>query len=116
MACVKDLKYLQLFDTYGALLTDTQREMCEQYYLYDLSLSEIAEEKGVSKQSVSDTLKKSRELCEFYEEKLGFVARQSELLAMLDTLTKAHSEIADEVKKIRDMVAVGEVVDLDEED
>ena len=116
MAYVKDLKYLQLFDAYGALLTDTQREMCGQYYLYDLSLSEIAEEKGVSKQSVSDTLKKSRELCEFYEEKLGFVARQRELVTALDAFAAEHSEFSDELKKISDMVEVGEVVDLDEED
>ena len=111
MACVKDLKYLQLFDAYGALLTETQREICEQYYSFDLSLSEIAEEKGVSKQSVSDTLKKSRELCEFYESKLRFVGRQSELLEMLETLKKAHPEFADEIKKIADRVTA-----LDEED
>ena len=109
MPNVKDLRYLQLFDTYGALLTDIQREMCEAYYLYDLSLSEIAEEKGVTKQSVSDTLKKSRELCEFYEEKLNIVGRQRELLAAMEELKNAHPEIGEEITKIADMVAGGEL-------
>ena len=52
---MKDLKYLPLFDAYGALLTGHQREVCELYYMCDLSLTEIAEQKGISKQSVSDT-------------------------------------------------------------
>ena len=127
MAFVKDLRYLQLFDAYGALLTDVQREICEQYYLYDLSLSEIAEEKGISKQSVSDTLKKSRELLDYYEDKLHHneINRKYSLevsLMMtrvtkaLDAFTKRHPEFAEEIKAIADTVAVGEVVDLDEED
>ena len=43
---MKDLKYLQLFDAYGALLTEHQKEVCELYYMCDLSLTEIAEQKG----------------------------------------------------------------------
>ena len=66
----KDLKYLQLWDLYGGLLTENRREICEMYYVLDLSLSEIAEEKGVSKQNVSEILKKSRELLDGFEEKL----------------------------------------------
>ena len=68
MHIMKDLKYVQLFDAYGALLTEHQRELCELYYMCDLSLTEIAEEKGISKQSVSDTLAKSRQLLDEYEE------------------------------------------------
>lgn len=127
MPTVKDLKYLQLFDAYGALLTDSQREISEKYYLYDLSLSEIAEEKGVSKQSVSDTLKKSRELLDFYEEKLHhneINQRYSlEVSLMMTKVSKAlenfrqkHPEFAEEIRRITDMVVVGEVIDLDEED
>ena len=57
---MKDLKYLPLWDAYGAMLTENQSDICELYYLCDLSLTEIAEQKGVSKQSVSDALAKSR--------------------------------------------------------
>ena len=71
---MKDLKYLQLFDAYGALLTEHQRDICELYYMCDLSLTEIAEQKGISKQSVSDTLAKCRALFDGYEDKLRVVA------------------------------------------
>ena len=104
MRCVKDLNYLQLLDIYGALLTPSQREICEQYYLYDLSLSEIAEEKGVSKQSVSDTLKKSREQIAFYEEKLALYGRQNELLSALEALRQKHPDWSEELASIADMV------------
>ena len=71
---MKDLKYLQLFDAYGPLLTEHQRDVCELYYMCDLSLTEIAEQKGISKQSVSDTLAKSRAALDDYESKLRRVA------------------------------------------
>ena len=124
---MKDLKYLQLWDTYGPLLTDTQRELCELYYMCDLSLSEIAEEKGISKQAVSDTLKKSRELLDYYEEKLHHNAANQkyslEVSLMMTRVTKAlavfeqnHPEFAEEIQSIADMVVVGDVYNLDEED
>lgn len=67
---MKDLRYLQLWDVYAPVLTDNQREICELYYLCDLSLTEIAEQKGVSKQSVSDALAKSRAILNDFESKL----------------------------------------------
>ena len=70
----KDLKTALLWDAYGALLTETQREITDLYFNYDLSLAEIAEQKGVSRQSVSDCLGKSRKLLEEYERKLGFAS------------------------------------------
>ena len=67
-----DLRFLQLWDLYSPLLTATQREITDLYFNYDLSLGEIAEQKGVSRQSVSDCLQKCRKQLEKYEEKLGF--------------------------------------------
>ena len=75
---MKDLRYLQLWDAYGPLLTEHQREICELYYICDLSLTEIAEQKGVSKQSVSDALSKSRAILDEYESKLHFNAINQE--------------------------------------
>ncbi len=123
----KDLKYLQLFDAYGPLLTETQRDICNLYYMCDLSLLEIAEEKGISKQAVSDALKKSRELMDSYEEKLHFCASTAEYsLAVSDMMTRvtraveefaeAHPEFSQEMTAIADMVCVGEVISSDEED
>ena len=46
-----------LFDSYGELLTEKQREVVECYYNEDLSLAEIAEEKGITRQGVRDAIK-----------------------------------------------------------
>lgn len=69
-----DLHFLRLWDLYSPLLTQKQREITELYFNYDLSLGEIAEQKGVSRQSVSDCLNKSRKQLEEYDAKLGFDA------------------------------------------
>ncbi len=74
-----DLQFLQLWDTYSAMLTATQREITDLYFNYDLSLGEIAEQKGVSRQSVSDCLHKCRKQLEKYEEKLGFLKAMTDL-------------------------------------
>lgn len=126
-AAGKKLKYLQLWDTYAPLLTETQRDMCEMYYMLDLSLSEIAEQKGVSKQSVSDTLKTSRQLMDSYEERLHFCdIMQTYSLTVSDMMTRvtnavgefaqSHPEFAGEMQAIADMVCVGEAIDFDEEE
>lgn len=74
-----DLKFLRLWDLYSPLLTATQREITDLYFNYDLSLGEIAEQKGVSRQSVSDCLNKCRKQLEGYDEKLKFTQALDEL-------------------------------------
>ncbi|MBP5243083.1 MAG: hypothetical protein J6Z36_05280 [Clostridia bacterium] len=71
-----DTRFMRLWDLYRGLLTPTQREIADLYFDCDLSLWEIAEQKGVSRQSVSDCLQKCRKKLEQAEEKLHF----SELL------------------------------------
>jgi predicted DNA-binding protein YlxM (UPF0122 family) len=74
-----DVHFLSLWDLYSPLLTATQREITDLYFNYDLSLAEIAEQKGVSRQSVSDCLQKSRKQLEKYEEKLKFLKALDDL-------------------------------------
>ncbi len=74
-----DLHFLQLWDTYSPLLTPTQQEITDLYFNYDLSFGEIAEQKGVSRQSVSDCLQKCRKQLEKYEEKLGLFKALNDL-------------------------------------
>lgn len=87
-----DLHFLQLWDLYSPLLTATQREVTDLYFNYDLSLGEIAEQKGVSRQSVSDCLQKCRKQLEKYEEKLGF-------LKALNGLSREYSAYMTEVER-----------------
>ena len=76
-----DLHFLRLLDLYSPLLTATQREITDLYFNYDLSLGEIAEQKGVSRQSVSDCLQKCRKQLEKYDEKLCFDKLLTETVA-----------------------------------
>ena len=122
---MKDLRYLQLWDAYGPLLTEVQREICEKYYLYDLSLSEIAEEKGITKQAVSDALKTSRELLDSYEEKLHFNEQtqayslavsfmMTDVTRALENFKEKYPTYAREIDDIIEKVTVGETVGLDQ--
>lgn len=64
-----------LLDTYGALLTDRQREALSLHLEEDLSYSEIAAELGISRQGAADAAGAARDLLEHYEAKLGALAR-----------------------------------------
>ena len=64
-----------LYDFYGALLTDRQREVMELYHEENLSLAEIADEMSISRQGVHDALKKAKRALMNYEQKLGLVER-----------------------------------------
>jgi uncharacterized protein len=67
-----------LYDFYGSLLTEKQREFLELYYQHDLSLAEAADESGISRQGVHDILKRAVRTLERAEEKLGLIARFAE--------------------------------------
>ena len=62
-----------LYDFYGQLLSRRQQEVMALYHEENLSLSEIAEEFGISRQAVHDTLKKAEQALADYEAKLGLV-------------------------------------------
>ena len=78
----KESSFTELFDTSGELLTPRKKEICELYLNYDLSLGEIGEEKGISRQSVSDCLRTSCEQMKEYDSKLGVIALKKELSAL----------------------------------
>ncbi len=67
-----DIKFLRLWDIYSALLTPTQREITDMFFNLDLTVSEIAEQKGISRQGVSECLSSVKKQLEEYETKLGF--------------------------------------------
>lgn len=91
-------EFIALFDTYGEILTAAQRDVCKKYLEYDLSLGEIAEEKGVSRQSVSDSLKKSCERLKSFENGLGAIALK-ERLAKIERLCKEAEQKVRGAKK-----------------
>lgn len=64
-----------LFDYYGELLTDKQKNCFDLYYNQDLSLSEIAGELGITRQGVHDSLTRAEVLLSDMESKTGCIAR-----------------------------------------
>ena len=76
-----------LYDFYGALLTEKQRQVMALYHEENLSLSEIAQEHGISRQPVHDTLKKAEQALEDYENKLNLIdklVKTEEAIARID--------------------------------
>lgn len=71
----KNLNMGYLLDFYGDVLTERRRDALDFYYNDDMSLSEIAEEMGISRQGVRDLIKKAEEELNFYEEKLGLAKK-----------------------------------------
>ena len=67
-----------LYDFYGSLLSESQNEIMALYHEDNLSLSEIAEELGQTRQAVHYTLRKAEKALKSYEEKLGLVASYKE--------------------------------------
>ncbi len=104
-----------LYDFYGPLLTDHQQEVYESLVYDNLSLGEIGQEYGISRQAAHDIIKRSDKILEEYEDKLHLIERFAdnknglkhikELLDSLntkdtDTITKINTTIDDMLEKI----------------
>lgn len=82
----KTVRMSLLFDFYGQLLTDRQREFFTLYYNDDLSLGEIAHDFGVSRQAVYDILRRSTQTLVELEEKLELLRRHEEQVQVINEL------------------------------
>lgn len=86
------LEITLLFDTYGEMLTEKQREYLDMRYNQDLSLGEIAQMQGVSRQAVFDNLSRTEALLHRMEENIGCVRRDraaSEAIARIEAALTA---------------------------
>ena len=80
----KNIRISWLLDFYGEFLTDKQRGLMDMHYNEDLSLAEIAERAGITRQGVHDGLRRGAETLERCEQRLGFMARYLAVKASLD--------------------------------
>lgn len=101
-----------LFDFYGKLLSDSQYEIIELYYIHDLSLAEIGEELGISRQAVYDTLKRAEHKLYEYENILGLVNKFkfdkkeiSKIAIIIDEIEKESKNIDNDkiIKKAKEL-------------
>ncbi len=92
----KDLEYIELFEIYKGLLTEKQRELFSSHYLLDLSLSEISEEEGGTRQSVYDQIKKVKAKLLEYEKVLSLKEKYGELKLLKGELSlEVYEKILD---------------------
>ena len=95
----KDLEMGYLLDFYGEVLTQKQREMLRQYYNDDLSLSEIGENFGITRQGARDAIKHGETTLKELEEKVGFAARYRRV-----QLKKGKFDLQDMLEQLEQLV------------
>ncbi len=98
----KDLIFAELYGIYKDLLTPHQQKIVNSYYILDLSLGEIAEENGISRQSVNDALSKARVTLKTFEEKLGVYSKTESLIKLAGELKSTNPKL---YKKIMDVLS-----------
>lgn len=91
------LKITLLYDFYGELLTDKQKNIFELYYHNDLSLAEIAEQLNISRQGVYDTLKRSENTLSQYEQTLQLVERFTANQQAINEMIHIMDEVEDKL-------------------
>lgn len=104
-----------LYDFYGELLTEHQRTVYEDVIFNDMSLAEIAEEQGISRQGVHDLIKRCDKILSGYEEKLHLISKfqkTKEMVAEIQSLTRTFQENHDgeliqQIERIS-----GDIIDL----
>ena len=110
----KNLKLAYLLDFYGDVLDEHTRGVMKAYYDDDLSLSEIAEGVGISRQGVRHVIKKGEEQLSFLEDRLGLADHYEELeeaVSLIESIKSAISggnvdkdEVCSALSKVQDII------------
>ncbi len=96
---MEEVNYLvMLYDFYGELLTDRQRQFFEDYYFNNLSLGEISENTGLSRNAIHKNIKNSEDKLMFYEEKLELYKKRKILESVIKDINNE-----DIIKKIENL-------------
>jgi len=96
-------KLINLYDTYGKLLSSKEEQVMEIYLNQDLGESEIAELSGESRQSVYDALKKAKIKLNQFESECGFLDKKKQLISKIDKLIQSVNDeiIIAELEKLK---------------
>ena len=96
----KILEQTLLYDFYGELLTDHQKQIYEDVVLNDYSFSEVAEEKGISRQGVHDLIKRCNKILQEYESKLHLVEKFVTIKEQIEEMEKSLRETEEPDKEV----------------
>ena len=94
-----------LLDFYGELLTEKQRRVCELHWNEDLSLAEIGQQDGLSRQGVWDVLRRAEAALQEYEEKTGLVRRFLERREAIAAIREELAGMLPDDEHSRDVLA-----------
>lgn len=89
----------ELYDIYGKLLTEKQREYFEDYYFNNLSLSEISENEDITRNAIHKHIKDACDKLNYYEEKLKINEKNNKILKLVENLNKEIKEKIEELIK-----------------
>lgn len=98
----KDLFVSSLLDVYGYFLNEKQRRVLEYYYNDDLSLSEIAENEGITRQGVADLIKRSEAQLRQLEKDCGYCEKFIKLKSLSESLKETENSDFSEILSIID--------------
>lgn len=108
---MKNLGYALLLDVYGSMLTEKQRNVMELYYWEDLSLGEISQSEGVTRQAVRDSIKRSEQLLNEFEEKLCIAEKITKCRENFNSILNIAEEMKndgnDHIDKIKELAKHG---------
>lgn len=103
----KTTHIISLIDLYGDLLTKKQQDYLNFYYQDDLSLSEIAEELGVSRNAVYDQVRRATHILENYEAKLHLLEKYQERIALIKQIEAEeeikHDQLEDYLQRLKEI-------------
>ena len=105
----KNLNVAYLLDFYGEVLSDRVRNLLEMYYNDDMSLSEIADAVGITRQGVRGGIKKGEEELLFLEEKLGLAARYSAITESAERLLSLARALKTETDHEKTVALIDEI-------
>ena len=92
-----DLKYSYLFDYYGELFTDKQKEYFTDYYFNNLTLQEIADNNNVSRNAVHKNIKDILSKLDYYEEKLNLYSNKQKIEKLIENI---DVDIKEQIKEL----------------
>ena len=109
----KMIEISMLYDFYGQLLTAKQQELLSLYHEDNYSLSEIADEYGISRQGVHDAVKKAEKALHEYENRLGLIKKftasekaVAEIDGEIDSLMRENSQNRELIKRLQNIRSI----------
>lgn len=108
----KDLNMSLLLDFYGDILSEKQREAVELFYNGDLSLSEISEITGITRQGVRDRIVKSEQILTELENKLGLASRFGNVSKTLEYIKNRLDELKSSGASVDDIIEAANRIDI----